>query len=350
MLYIVTGASGHLGNNLVRLLKMNKEDVRVLVLPNENSDILNNLGVDIVYGNVLNKDSLYALFDLSKSTYTYDDVIVIHTAGIISISSRKDQFMEKVNVLGTKNMLDLSMAYNIKQFIYISSVHAIPEKPNHELITEVTEFDPALVKGSYAKTKAIASNLVMDAYKQGFPITIVHPSGIIGPYDYKKGYMTQMIMMYLNKELSTRIEGQYDFVDVRDVSEGIYKLASNYHLGTYILSGHLISLKKLFLILKTLSGRKRKTAVVSSWFVKIFIPLFSLIGRIYKKPPLFTNYSLYTLKSNSNFSHQKASFTINYHPRPIDETIKDTALWLISEKKLKKPSIISFILKKSNEN
>lgn len=348
MLYIVTGATGHLGYNIVRTLLLNQESVRVLVLPNEKPNRLENLNVDIVYGDVTDHDSLYPLFDLTHTPYTYQDVMVIHAAGIISISNKSNTLMEKVNVLGTKNMLDLSMTYDVKQFIYISSVHAIPERPNHEMITEVNDFDPNLVVGSYAKTKAIASKMVMDAYLKGFPITIIHPSGIIGPNDYKKGFMTQMIEMYLNKQLSTRVNGQYDFVDVRDVAEATYLLSKNHHLGAYILSGHLITLKKLFLILKKISGRKRKTAVVAIWFVKLFTPLLQRLSIMLKKPPLFTNYSLYTLKSNSNFSNQKASHTINYQPRDIEVTLKDTALWLIDENRLRKTKIKYFILKKTN--
>lgn len=346
MLYIVTGANGHLGNNLVRKLILFGHEVRALILPKDNPTLLENLGATVYYGDVTNLDDLYPLFDLSNTNYTYDDLYVIHAAGIISISNKTNKLMEKVNILGTKNVLELSKRFKVKHFTHVSSVHAIKELPKGEVISETYHFDKDLVVGAYAKTKAQATKLVMDSYIEGFPISIVFPSGIIGPNDSGKGHLTKMIEKYLNKELGTRVTGKYDFVDVRDVVDGIYELSINNHLGPYILSGNQVDLKELFKILKDISGRKKKTAVLASWFVKLFTPFTELHYRLKKEPPLFTAYSLYTLKTNSNFSHLKATQTINYHPRDIKDTLIDTALWLIDEKRLNKNKIINYILNK----
>lgn len=344
MLFIVTGANGHLGNNLVRKLKLFNHDVRALILPKDDKTLLENLGVEIYYGDVTKIDTLYPLFDLTDTSYSYDDLYVIHAAGIISISNKTNKLMEKVNVEGTKNMLSLAKEFKVKQFIHVSSVHAIKELPKDKVISETYHFDPDLVVGAYAKTKAEATKHVINSFVEGFPITIVFPSGIIGPNDYGKGYLTKMIEKYLNKELSARVNGQYDFVDVRDVVDGIYDLAITNSLGTYILSGHQVDLKEMFEILKEISDTKRKTTVLANWFVKIFTPITELHYKIKKEPPLFTAYSLYTLKTNSNFSHLKATKTIGYEPRPFKQTIVDTSLWLIEAKRLKKNTIINFIL------
>lgn len=343
MLYIVTGANGHLGNNLVRKLKIEGHDVRSLILPKDNPKLLEQLNTEVYYGDVTTLNINDQIFDLSNTKYTYKDVVIIHAAGIISISNKTNHLMEKVNIEGTKNILEISKKLKVRQFLYVSSVHALKELPKNKTITETNHFDEDLVVGAYAKTKASATKLVVDALIEGFPITIVHPSGIIGPHDYGKGHLTKMIEKYLNKELSTRVTGKYDFVDVRDVSDGIYELTKNNYQGTYILSGHQVSLKKMFSTLKEISGRKRKTAVLASWFVKIFTPIIELHYRIKKTPPLFTGYSLYTLQSNSNFSHEKATNKFGYNPRPFKDTLVDTALWLIDEKRINKVSIIKFI-------
>lgn len=343
MLYIVTGANGHLGNNLVRLLKLNNHDVRVLLLKGDTLKSLQNFNLDVYYGDVTDKDSLRPLFDLSKTNYSYQDLCVIHAAGIVSIASKKHPLLDKVNIEGTINILELSQEYNVKQFIYISSVHAIKEPVDDVTITETDHFDPKDLIGNYAKSKAAATKLVYDAYKEGFPATIIHPSGIIGPFDEGKGHITQMIESYLNKKLSTRVNGHYDFVDVRDVASGIYQASLGTHLGCYILSGEYISVKRMFEILKEISGRKRVTTVVARWFLNLIAPIIEWWFKIRKKSLLFTRYSLYTLQSHARFSHEKATQTFGYQPRPIETTILETAMWLIDQKRLHHKGIIEHL-------
>src|SRR5690606_28657019 len=98
MLYIVTGANGHLGNNLVRVLKLNNHDVRVLILKNDTLKSLENFNLDVYHGDVTDKASLRPLFDLSNTTYTYQELCVIHAAGIVSIASKKHPLLDKVNI------------------------------------------------------------------------------------------------------------------------------------------------------------------------------------------------------------------------------------------------------------
>lgn len=115
--------------------------------------------------------------------------------------------------------------YGISRLVYVSSVHAIPEKEKGQVIRETNRFSASLVKGIYGKTKAEATAYVKRAAQKGLDAVIVHPSGIIGPGDDAKGYMTETIRLYLRGYFPTAIEGGYDFVDVRDVAEGIINCA-----------------------------------------------------------------------------------------------------------------------------
>ena len=148
-LYLVTGAAGHLGNTVVRKLRAAGRNVRALVLTGENASGCK----ESFAGDVRNKESLKKFF----STPSNSELIVIHTAGIVSISSRHDHNIYDVNVNGTKNIIELCHENNASRLIYVSSVHAIPEKPLGQTITETTDFSPAHVKGFYAKTKAEAT-------------------------------------------------------------------------------------------------------------------------------------------------------------------------------------------------
>src|SRR3989339_396088 len=112
MLFIVTGANGHLGNSICRLLKNQNQDVRGFILPSDSDKMLKELGVQIYRGDIRSKDSLEPLFDLSNTKYTNDDIAVIHTAGIVSISHRKNPLLVAVNVTGTKNITDLCLTHH----------------------------------------------------------------------------------------------------------------------------------------------------------------------------------------------------------------------------------------------
>ncbi len=332
MIYIVTGALGHLGFNIVKHLKDKNKEVRALVRSRAKIEELKALGAQIYYGDITDKESLIPLFNLNGSSKS---LVVIHSAGIISISGKYDPYMEKVNVEGTKNILDLSLSKNVKQFVYVSSVHAIKKEPKNNTITETNDYDPKYVKGPYEKTKAAATKLVYEAYLKGNPVTIVFPSAILGPDDYRGGHLNRLVENYLNRKLSSRVSGGYDIVDVRDVASGIYKLTINAHYGDYILSGRYVSLKELFAYLKQVSQRKAFVKVFPKWIIYLADPFIGLYFKLKKKKPLFTAYALKAVSSNGNFSNDKAFKTFGYQPLPLEKTILDTAFWLIKKDRLK---------------
>lgn len=343
-LYLVTGANGHLGYTIVSLLRKQAKHVRGLILPKDSDERLKELGVEIYRGDVTQVDSLSPFFDISNTLFKPEDLIVIHTAGIVSITNKKNPLIEKVNVTGTMQMVTCSMNAHVGRFIHVSSVHAIPEKENEDIITEVDSFSENEVFGVYAKSKAKASQYVIEAISKGLPGMIVHPSGIIGPYDTGHGHLTMMIEDYLNGYLTSRVKGAYDFVDVRDVAQGIISASNLGKIGScYILSGTRVDLHDLFESLRKYSGRKHKIHVLPTWFAKMSVPFAEFYYRLRKLPPIYSKYSLYTLHSNSFFSHDRATTELNYSPRPIDETLKDTVSWLAENNRVKRVSIRTFI-------
>lgn len=324
-IYIITGASGHLGGVILRLLLDqidSNDEVRCLSL--ENDTIANNKKITQIIGDLRKKESLIPLFDNPENKNIY----VIHSAGIVSIERKLSSQLYEVNVQGTINLLQLSKEFTIKRFIYISSVHAIPEKKNFELITEVNNFNPDSVSGAYAKTKAMASQYCLDYSKLGLDVILLHPSGILGPYGSTNNYLIQMIDDYIHNRIPACIKGGYDFVDVRDVAKGCLLALNKGHGGEcYILSNHYYTIKEIFKMIDSLT-HSRKKITLPIWTGKICAPFFYLYSLIKKERPLYTSYMLYTLSSNSNFSHQKATAKLGYTTTPIIDTIKDTILYL----------------------
>lgn len=325
MLYFVTGAAGHLGSAITRQLINSGKEVRALVLPNEKHPPEK---AELYYGDVRDKESLRPCFENLNGR----QLIVIHCAAIVSIASKFNQAVYDVNVTGTKNIVDLCREYGASKLVYVSSVHAIPEKPNGVTVTEVTEFDPGRVVGLYPKTKAEATAYVLDAARQGLNACVVHPSGITGPYDHGKGHLTALVIDYYKRRLISGVKGGYDFVDVRDVADGTIVACDKGRQGEcYILSNKFFQIKDILTLLHEITGKRKIKNFLPIWFVKATAPLAELYYRILKQAPLFTAYSIYTLTSNALFSHEKATSELGYTTREMRDTLADTVNWLREE-------------------
>ncbi|OPY87527.1 MAG: 3 beta-hydroxysteroid dehydrogenase/Delta 5--_4-isomerase [Smithella sp. PtaU1.Bin162] len=276
-------------------------------------------------GDIREKESIRPCFENLNG----HELIVIHCAGIVSIASKYNQEVYDVNVTGTRNVVALCKEYDVSKLVYVSTVHAIAENPDNTIITETAEFTADKVIGAYAKTKAEATAYVLDAAKRGLNACVVHPSGIVGPYDYGRGHITTLVIDYYKRRLTSGVNGGYDFVDVRDVASGIISACDKGRQGEcYILSNKFFKISEILVMLHEITGKKKIKNFLPFWFVKATAPLAELYYKILRQPPLFTSYSIYTLHSNALFSHQKATNELGYTTREMKETLEDTVDWL----------------------
>ena len=319
-LWLVTGATGHVGTILVSVLQQRGEHVRVLVLPD---NIAEHSDVGICEGDIRNRESLIPFFDRGD----YDYVSLVHCAALITIASKHNPEVWNINVHGTNNVMSLARDTGVDRIVYVSSVHAIPERPADETITEVSSFSPDLVHGQYAKSKAAAAQIVMDYAKAGLNVSVVHPSGIIGPGDtLSRNHMIRTIHAIAEGKISVGLQGGYDFVDSRDVADGIIGCEEKGRRGEcYILNGHYISVLELVNSIRRIQGKKAAGFEAPHAAAKMIAPAVEWVSRVFsKEPPLLTPYSVYTLHTNGRFSHEKATREFDYHPRPIEESIRDS--------------------------
>lgn len=323
-LYIITGAAGHLGSTAAGMLKGQNCCVRGLVLPAEKTEDTEN--ITYYKGDVTKYDSMRPLFENRNGMQTY----VIHTAGIVDIQNEVSPLIYNVNVGGTKNVIRLCKEYGVDRLVYVSSVHAIPETHGETVIKETGYFAPEKVVGGYAKTKAEATEAVIEAAHSGLDAVVVHPSGIIGPYCNSGNHIVQLISDYISGKLPACVKGGYDFVDVRDVAAACISAAQNGVSGScYILSNRHYEIMDILKMIKSEYGGKM-LPVLPMWMAKAFAPIFELYAKIRHIRPLYTKSSLHTLATNDVFSHDKAEQELNFKPRDIYLTIKDTVNWLKS--------------------
>ena len=326
--YLITGATGFLGRTVVEELVHHDAQVRALVLHNDPYINLLPKEVHIIVGDVCDKNSLADFFvDADSRT------CVIHCAGIVSVASRPGPKLYQVNVGGTWRILRQCLEHNVGKLIHVSSVHAIPEKPEGCVITESCDFSPGLVDGDYAKSKAAATELVFDAAERGLNASIVFPSGIIGPGDIQGGSFTSMAKSFLAGKLPFAVRGGDDFVDVRDVAKGILACSESGEPGKgYILSGHYITIRKMLQLVGKAAKLKYHPICLPLSLAKLAAPYYERRSLKDRKPLFFTPYSVAVLASNGQFSHAAASECFAYQPRPMEETLWDMTVWLMERK------------------
>lgn len=317
----VTGASGHVGNVLVRELLAKGEKVRVLLREETLPKSLEGLDVEIVTGDVRNIE------DLRRLTKGVD--IVYHLAAIISIMQHNEKLLHEVNVEGTKNVIQACRENGVKRLVYTSSIHAVHESEFGTAISERESFDPENARGFYDKTKALASLEVLKAKDEGLDVVIVSPTGVIGPYDFRRSLLGEIIFEAVDGNLKSIINGAYDFVDVRDVAQGQILAAEKGQNGeNYLLSGHRVTIPEYVKIIENALGRKLEHKVIPIWLAKLsalFAPFYYLIN---KREPSYTLYSIGTLESNSFISNEKAKKELGYTTRSTEESVKDAINWI----------------------
>ena len=326
--YLVTGATGFLGRAVAERLVRRRAQVYALVLQNDPYINLLTKEVHTVIGDVCAKNS-------QADFYADDDsrTCVIHCAGIVSVASRPGPRLYQVNVGGTWRVLRQCMEHDVGKMVYVRSVHAIPEKPKGCIITEDCEFSPGLVDGDYAKSKAAATELVFDAAERGLNASIVFPSGIIGPGDLQGGSFTSMAKSFLAGKLPLAVRGGYDFVDVRDVANGILACSESGEPGKgYILSGCYVTIRRMLQLVGKAAKLKYRPICLPLGLARLAAPYYERRSLKDRKPLFFTPYSISVLASNGCFSHAAASKCFAYQPRPIEESLGEMTAWLLNQK------------------
>lgn len=333
-IYLVTGAAGFLGSNVCRQLLDRGEQVRALVLKGDKAAVYIPQEVEIVEGDLCNPASLEDFFAVKEGT----ESVVIHCASMVTVNPDFNQKLIDVNVQGTRNIIEKCLAHKkeCKKLVYVSSTGAIPEVPKGARIREVSKFDMDKVVGWYSKTKAMATQEVLDAVKKdGLNACIVHPSGILGPNDFAVSETTGTIIRIINGDMPMGMMGSFNLCDVRDLANGCILAADKGRSGEcYILGNEEVTLKEFCKMIAEESGCRP---------VRFFLPLgiADLLAKGLEKrakktgeKPIMTTFSVYNLARNNAFDYSKAKKELGYTTRSYRETIRDEIQWLKEEEKI----------------
>ncbi|MBA3924694.1 MAG: NAD-dependent epimerase/dehydratase family protein, partial [Nostocaceae cyanobacterium] len=211
MQVFVTGSTGFVGANLVRLLLQKGYAVKALVRDGSNLDNLQGLEVEIVKGDLNDPDLAQ---QMAGCQYLF------HVAALYSLWQADAEALYHHNVLGTRNVLLSARKAGIKRTVYTSSVAAIGAGNNGQVVDESYQSPVEKLVGHYKKSKFLAEREAMAAVAAGQDVVVVNPSTPIGPRDIKPTPTGDMVLRFLRRGMPTYLETGMKFIDVRDVVEG----------------------------------------------------------------------------------------------------------------------------------
>ena len=325
--YLVTGAAGFLGGTICRQLIERGENVRAFVLPGDPAMKYVPQEAEIVEGDLTDMASLEKLFAVEEGTET----IVLHIASIVTVNPDYSSKVMEVNVDGTKNIIRLCLNHpECKKLVYCSSTGAIPEAAMGKAIKEVRRFDPDEVVGCYSRSKAMASQAVLDAvHEQGLNACIVHPSGIMGPEDYAIGETTGTLIKIIKGEMPAGIDGSFNLCDVRDLAAGTIAAADKGKAGEcYILANEPVSFRDFSRMVSDEAGCKKVGMFLPIWAANMMGGMMEKQAKKKGTKPMMTRFSVYNLARNNKFDSTKAIRELGYSTRSYRDTIHDEIQWL----------------------
>ncbi len=333
MTVIVTGASGHIGANLVRELLARGDRVRVLV--HRNARALDGLDVELARGDVLDPDSLRAAFTGAE--------IVYHLAAVISIVGDPHGKVRAVNVGGAENAARAALECGVGRMVHCCSVHAFNmrgEGPLDETGPRVS--DDAWRHAAYDRSKAEGERRVRAVIAEGLDAVIVHPTGVIGPFDFEPSRMGQVFLRLYRRSLPSLVDGGFDFVDVRDVVQGLIAAAEQGRSNeSYLLPGHHRRITEIAAIAQGITGKRSPRLTLPIGVARLGVPVMRMIAAVTGSEPLYTTESLQALHGSLEIDVAKARRELGYSARPTVESVRDVYRWFAGQGLIPRDAVLA---------
>ena len=315
-LALITGSSGHVGSNLIRELTKQNYKIRCIDFDGDHR-AYEGFDVEIIKGDITERDSLVPIFK--------DVEIVFHTAALINLDRRYRDQIRLVNVSGTENVCQASLNAGVKKLIHFSSVDAFYRFPIEEPLLEDRKLidDPNAVP--YDLSKADGQKIVLDYCQQGLDASIIHPTSIVGPNDFKPGLPMQEMVNLANGKRKVLPNWGYNFVDVRDLCITAISAVSKGKTGqNYIVGGEYHMYSYIAELMEEQLGRTVLLGTIPNFVSYLGPPYEYVKSLITKKPRVLTVDTLHTGKTgNKVVPSALARSELGHNPRPLEETIHD---------------------------
>lgn len=316
----ITGANGFLGAWLTKSLLAEGHEVSAIIRKNSDLSELENTKPQYLYGDVTDKESL-------RQALKNKDM-VFHLAGVVAYAKKDRPLMDKVNIEGTQNVIDICEELHLPQLLHLSSVVAIGASFKPQALTESSLYDIAHLNLGYFETKKKAEDLVLKAVKEKrIQAICVNPATIYGFGDAKKGSRKTQVKV-ARHEFPFYTSGGINVVAVEDVIEGIL-LAIKYGKNgeRYILANENMTIKNLFTKIANFAGVKPPSIYMPNWILHTL----GFTGDFLEKINVTLGVSqenAYTATMFHWFDSSKAQKELGFKPTSADRAIENSVRWM----------------------
>jgi len=315
----VTGASGHIGANLVRTLIAAGH--RVTALQRSAGRALAGLDIAHLPGDVRDAEAVARGVSGAEA--------VFHLAAHLSLQGDRDGQAWAVNVGGTANVARACLRAGVGRLVHFSSADALEPDPRDQPLDETRPLVDGAHVPAYAASKAAAERTVAEAVRQGLDAVVVCPTAVLGPHDHRPSALGGVLLAIARRRLPALVDAGYDWVDVRDVVSGAMAALERGHRGErYLLSGRWAHLRELARSVADAAAVPAPSLESPLWLARLAVPLASGLARLTGAAPRLTSDSLATLRaSHRDIRHDRAERELGYTTRPLAETAADTVAW-----------------------
>ncbi len=318
MVVAVTGATGHVGANLVRELVAQGRTVRALVF--DRDEALAGVDVEIVRGDVRDPESLRGFFEGADT--------VFHLAAYISVLGGEIDRLTAINVEGVRNVMQACVDAGVKRVVHFSSIHALADVPKGRPINETCDLALGDKHLEYDRTKAAGESVVAEFVAAGLDVVTINPGAIIGREDWGPSAMGQVLLDLYSRRVPALVEGGFAWVDVRDVVQAALQAETHGKTGErYLIVGHWASFKELAELVEQVTGKRTPKLVTPLWAAQMSVPMVVAYSKIVGRRPLFTAQSLQVVQHHKNVDCKKACDELEFVPRELADTVEDAFAW-----------------------
>ena len=321
----VTGSTGLLGNNLVRLLASQGWQVKTLSRSAKKAEMMiGKLDVEVVIGDLMDIESW--------AHHMKGCDILFNTAAYFRETFRKGDHwtnLEKINVKNTIRLFELAKKYGVGKIIHTSTNATIGKRKDGKISDESDLLKPDETLNLYGKSKVVGDQAIEQFTRQHrMQVVTVLPAWMFGPGDAAPTGSGQMVLNFLSRKLPGSFPSGIDVVDARDVAFAMMKAAESAQSGErYILSAYHLGLDDLFSIIQEVSGIEAPSKRFPLSMVYFSTWINERIASLRNKETDLCIEELRVMTEMKRTSGAKALRDLNITYRPFEETIRDTVEW-----------------------
>lgn len=333
---LVTGGTGLVGSHLLYQLTLENENIKAIYRTEKSFEAVKKIfsyftdDVEMLFSKI---DWIKAdITDIPSLSEAFKNVCVVyHAAALVSFDNKDYRKMRQINIDGTANIVNKCISNSVKKLCYVSSIAAVGDAINNEVVTEENEWNTEANNNGYAITKHGAEMEVWRGSQEGIDVVIVNPGVILGA-----GFWDINTGQFFSKAANGfpfYSEGITGFVGVNDVAKAMIKLTeSSVKNEQFLLVSENNSFREIFTLIAKEFGKKSPTIRISKTLLKILRRVDAVVTFVTRKKRLITRESIKSLHESTYYSSEKITTTIEFTFEPIEEVIKEVCALYKKEK------------------